>query len=281
MKRRYIICDCNYLAHRAKYIFGDLSDRGSATGVVYGFLRDLLTLRERFDSDRFIFCWDYGVNKRLDVYPEYKKHRKIEERAEEEQEFEDAFQLQVSQLREVYLRTIGYRNIFFQDGYESDDVMAMVCKSLLPNVDLEEAVIVTADHDLWQSIRRNISWYDPRTRELMTLHKFKNTYGIHPRHWARVKAISGCTSDNVKGIVGVGDATALKYLKHELNDTTKAYKNIKDGWKDVVLRNKPLVKLPYKGTKLVRIVKDKVTQDGWDSVCKVLGMKSIRYRNII
>ena len=279
MKCKYIILDSNYLAHRAKYIFGDLSDRGSATGVVYGFLRDILTLRERFDSDRFIFCWDYGVNKRLDVYPEYKQHRKVEERTTEEEEFEDAFQLQVSQLREVYLHTIGYRNIFFQDGYESDDVMAMVCKSLL--FELEEAVIVTADQDLWQSIRRNISWYDPRTRELMTLGRFKKTYGIHPRHWARVKAIAGCTSDNVKGIVGVGDATALKYLKNELNTTTKAYQNIKAGWKDIVLRNKPLVKLPYKGTKSVRIVKDNVTQNGWDSVCKVLGMKSIRYKNII
>jgi 5'-3' exonuclease len=278
MKRRFLILDSNYLAHRAKHIFGELSDKGSATGVVYGFLKDILILRERFDTDRFIFCWDYGYNLRYKVYPKYKQNRKPKDYNKDEQEFEDAFQLQVNQLREIYLDTIGYKNIFYQEGYESDDVMAMVCQTLVP--DLEEGIIVTADKDLLQLIRKNIKWYNPRTKELMSRVKFTKTYGISPRKWAKVKAIAGCTSDNVKGIEGVGDKTALQYLKGNLKKTTKAYKNIKVGWKSVVLRNRPLVELPYKGTKPVRLVEDKVTQKGWDKVTKTLGMRSIRYTKI-
>jgi len=279
MKRRYLILDCNYLAHRAKHVFGELSDKGSATGVVYGFLKDILILRERFDTNRFVFCWDYGKNIRLKSYPPYKQNRRVEVLEDDEQEFEDAFHLQVDQLREIYLYTIGYRNVFFQKGYESDDVIAMVCKTLVPY--LEEGIIVTADQDLFQLIRRNIDWYNPRSKELMTRVKFKKTFGIPPRKWAKVKAIAGCTSDNVKGIAGVGEITALKYLCKELKKTTKAYKNIKAGWKTVVLRNRPLVELPYKGTKPTRLVEDKVTQKGWDKVTKALGMRGIRYRHII
>ena len=279
MKRKYLLLDCDYLAHRAKYVFGDLSDGGSATGVVYGFLKDILTLRERFDTDKFIFCWDSGWSKRAEIYPEYKQNRKKKEFTKEEQEFDNAFRDQINALRFVYLPKIGYHNIFFQEGYEGDDIIAMACKSLL--CDLEEAVIVSADHDLYQLIHRHITCFNPRTREHMTLGGFKRKHNIHPRDWAKVKAIAGCSSDNVAGIEGVGDVTALKYLKKELKTTTKAYQNIQDGWDDIVLRNKPLVKLPFKGTKSIRFEKDNITQEGWDSVCKALGMKSIRYRSIV
>ena len=278
-KRRYLVLDCNYLCHRAKHIYGELSDKGSATGVVYGFLKDILTLRERFDTNRFIFCWDYGESLREKAYLPYKQNRTKKIYEENEQEFEDAFQLQVNQLREIYLHTIGFRNIFFQEGYEGDDVMAVTCQIITP--DLEQGIIVTADQDLYQQIRKNISCYNPRSKELMTIGRFKNIYGISPRKWAKVKAIAGCTSDNVKGIEGVGVKKAIQYLRGELKETTKAYNNIKSGWRSVVLRNRPLVELPYKGTKQTRFVDDKVTQIGWDKVCKILGMKSIRYRNIL
>ena len=278
MKRRYLILDCNYLAHRAKHVFGELSDKGSATGVVYGFLKDILTLRERFDTNRFIFCWDYGKNLREKAYPLYKQNRRVKVLEDDEQEFENAFRLQVDQLRGIYLHTIGYRNIFYQEGYESDDVIAIACQNLVP--DLEEGIIVTADQDLFQLIRRNIDWYNPRSKELVTKVRFEKTFGISPRKWAKVKAIAGCTSDNVKGIEGVVNKTAIQYLRKELKKTTKAYKNIKAGWKNTVLRNRTLVELPYKGTKPIRLVEDKVTQKGWDKVTKALGMRGIRYRSI-
>jgi DNA polymerase-1 len=257
-------------------VFGDLSDKGSATGVIYGFLRDILILRERFDTDRFIFCWDSGVSKRQKIYKQYKQNRKRREYKRAERKFNKEFRRQVAMLRDEYLHTIGYRNVFQQDGYESDDIIAAICKSLTP--DLEEGVIVTADQDLLQLIRGNVSWYNPRTKEHMTAGRFKKIFKMHPRKWVKVKAIAGCTSDNVKGIVGVGEITAIHYILGELKKTTQAYKNIKTGWRKVVLRNRRLVELPFKGTKTPRLVKDKVTQKGWDEVTETLSMRSIRYR---
>lgn len=278
MNRRYLILDCNYLAHRAKYAFGDLSEGGSPTGVVYGFLKDILSLRERFQTNRFIFCWDSKVSLRKQIYPAYKKKRMVKQQTEEEKAFEDAFQIQMKKLRTEYLPTIGYQNIFLQEGYESDDIIAVVCQAITP--DLEEGVIVTADHDLYQLIRNNIICYNPQTKIQMTVGKFINTYGITPKQWIKVKAIAGCPSDNIKGIERVGEVIAIKYIQKELGKGCKAYRSIKTGWRSVVLRNRTLVELPYKGTKPVRLVQDRISQVGWNKVTKALNMKSIRYRSV-
>lgn len=277
MNQMYLILDCNYLAHRAKYIFGDLSDKGSATGVVYGFLKDLLILRDKFQTNHFVFCWDSQVSKRQHKLPTYKQQReKVLD--EDGQEFETAFRQQMVLLREQYLLTIGFRNIFMQPGYEADDIIAAVCQNLNPE---DEGIIVTADQDLYQLIRHHITWYNPRTKEHLNVSKFRKRYGIKPKQWVDVKAIAGCHSDNVPGVKGVGEKTAIKYLRRELNTSYKTYQAILNGWDSIVKRNRQLVKLPLKGTMSPHLRKDKVTQEGWNEVTKSLGMKSIRYRNIV
>ncbi|KON32542.1 hypothetical protein AC477_02840 [miscellaneous Crenarchaeota group-1 archaeon SG8-32-1] len=281
MKHKYLILDCNYLAHRAKHVFGDLSDKGSATGVIYGFLLDILRLREEFGTNRFIFCWDSQTSKRKKIYPNYKAKRDYTTKklTKKEIAFEKAFHLQVEKLRMIYLPTIGFANIFWQEGYESDDIIAMVCKAIVPN--LEEGIIVSADHDLYQLLCPNIACYNPRTKEHITATKFTNIFGIKPKQWVKVKAIAGCTSDNVKGIERVGENMAIKYIQGELGENSKAYKNIKAGWKNIVLRNRTLVELPFKGTKPIRLQEDNIIQTGWNKVTKALNMKSIRYRNVV
>lgn len=280
MKRTWLILDCNYLCHRAKHVFGELNHADSATGVVYGFLRDILTLSERFDTSRFVFCWDKGESRRKDMFPQYKARRRRHEKlTKDEIAFEKAFRRQIYLLRTRYLPTIGFRNIFHQDGYESDDIIASICHSLVP--DLEQAVIVSADQDLFQLIQHNVIWYNPRSREIVSLQRFKKKFGIRPKQWAKVKAIAGCSSDNVPGVEGVGEITALRYIKKNLQYTHAKYKAIKANWRSVVLRNKPLVLLPFKGTKVFKLSLDHPTQQGWNEVTRKLGMKSIRYKAVI
>jgi DNA polymerase-1 len=275
----YLILDANYLSHRAKHIFGGLRDAGEATGVVYGFLRDLLTLRERFNTNRFVFCWDSPTSKRKEILSTYKQHR-VKEWTEEEQEFDRMFRKQIAKLKHKYLHTIGYRNIFWQDSYEADDIIAAVCQSLVPG-GLDEGIIVTADRDLFQCIRSNISWYNPRTKTCVSKKHFIKRFGIKPKQWVKIKAIAGCNSDNVKGVPGVGEVTALLYIRGLLKKDSKKYQAIKTHWKDIVLFNRQLVELPLKGVKPIRLVRDEVTQEGWNKVTKKLGMKSIRYRSTI
>jgi 5'-3' exonuclease len=192
-----------------------------------------------------------------------------------EARFDKVFCQQVERLKSEYLWTIGFTNIFQQGGYESDDLIAAICKSLDPAK--QSAVIITADTDLLQCIRPHIRWYSPRSRQTMSLQAFYKQTGIYPKDWAKLKAIAGCSSDNVKGIPGVGEKTAIKYLTGQLDESHAKYKAIKRGWKKIVLRNKRLVLLPFEGTPVPKLKRDKLSQEGWNKVTRKLGMKSIRY----
>ncbi len=276
MSKRYLILDCNYLIHRARYAFTDLSYAGSATGATYGFLKTLLVLIERFDTQNMIFCWDGKTNKRKRMLKGYKENRKKKEPTERDKIFEKDFYKQVRLLKTKYLQKIGFKNIFEQDGYEADDLIAAITKSLTPKKG--KGIIVTADTDMYQLIREHISWYDPRKRQLISLGEFRRIFTMHPKDWIKVRCISGCRSDNIPGIHGVGPLTAISYVNKKLGKETKAYANIKLGWENVVKRNKPLIKLPLAGTITPNIVEDKISQSGWNSVTKSLGMKSIRWK---
>lgn len=275
MNRKYLILDCNYLCHRAKHTTGDLSFGGSATGVMYGFLKSLSGFQDLFRTSNFVFCWDSKTSKRKEIYPEYKANRDKKEYTDEEIEFDRAFRKQMKKLRTTYLSMIGFRNVFVQRGYESDDIIASICDNLAG----EEGVIITSDKDLYQCINPNVSFYNPQTNKTLTLQGFKKQYGIHPVEWGIVKALAGCTTDNVKGMKGVGEKTAIKYLLSKLNLNTKAYKAITSPeGVDIRIRNENLVCLPMEGTKRFKLRRDNLSEQGWKQVTKLLGMKSIRDR---
>ena len=81
--------------------------------------------------------------------------------------------------------------------------------------------------------------------------------GESSRFRVNVKALAGCGSDEVPGIKGIGEITACKYLKNQLKETTAAYKKIVDGKEEATKRNIPLVKLPFDGTPVCKLVEDK------------------------
>jgi DNA polymerase-1 len=274
---RYLLLDCNYLAHRARYAYKDLSHKGSATGTTYGFLRELLFLMERFDTTNLIFCWDSKESKRREIYPEYKADRKKEKKeiSKTEAEFEKDFHKQVRLLRRKYLPEIGFRNVFCQKGYEADDLIAIICQNLGKR---DQAIIISADTDLYQLISSKVIQYNPHKKLVMTSKEFRRIFSMKPKDFVKVKCIAGCPTDNVRGIYRVGTLTAISYLIGKINKKTKTYENIKNGLKDVVKRNRPLVELPFKGIKMPEIVRDDISQQGWNAVTKRLGMKSIRWK---
>lgn len=276
MGNKWLILDCNFLCHRVKHSTGGLSNDNTATGVIYGFLKTITSLQESFNTDKVIFCWDSKTSKRKELFPEYKNKRsqKHKEWTEEEAKFEAEFRLQMKMLRTTYLKKIGYRNVFCQKGYEGDDVMASICKDL-PST--SEAVLITSDKDLYQCIKHNVSMNSLSGKPTMTLQGFKQYSGISPKDWGILKAITGCDTDEVPGVRGVGQITCIKYLKGNLKETTKAYQNItsKEGLK-IYKRNRLLVILPFKGTKHFRLKQDKLTSKGWASVMNSLGMKSLK-----
>jgi len=275
MSKKWIFLDTPYLCHRAKHSTGNLSYQGDATGIIFGVLQSLSLFEDLFRTSRFVFCWDSKFSLRKEVYPKYKANREQKEYTAEEELFNIAFRKQMKYLRRTYLPMIGFKNIFIQKGMEADDIIASLALYLPDN---QEAVIISSDHDLYQCIKHNVSFHNPQTCKTLTLQGFKKKYGIEPTDWCLVKALAGCSTDNVPGISGVGEITAIKYIKDELKKTSKAFNKIFNEPSSSMTLNRQLVSLPYPGTQKFHLRRDILSEEGWKQVTKKLGMKSLRNR---
>ena len=103
---------------------------------------------------------------------------------------------------------------------------------------------MSTDNDLFQLLRDNVSMLINNKKPLYTKAKFEQEHQISVHQWSAVKAISGCDSDGIIGVKGVGEKTAIKYLCYELNKTSKAYKEI-EGNPELVALNFNLTHLPF------------------------------------
>jgi 5'-3' exonuclease len=276
MASSWLILDCNFLCHRAGYAFGghELSHDDQPTSVAFGFLSDLIRLQERFDAAQVVFCFDLGRPIRKDLLPEYKAARHAKHISPEEIESYNDFHREVKRLWREILPNIGYQNILRRVGYEADDWIAAACKRV-PSTD--EAVIISADHDLFQCLRPNIRLYSPNAKKLYTLQSFRQEFGINPPEWIEVKAIAGCRGDEIPGAARIGEKTAIKFLKGKLKEGSKAYNTI-DNFvhSKTYIRNIGLVRLPIDGLPGVSLIPDEVVnRRRWKDEMERLGMKSL------
>lgn len=271
----WIVLDSTQACYRSFYTMGGLSYRGTPTGIIYGYLGSVIHLQGLFNTEQICHCFDYGRNLREDTYPPYKRNRKEAREKFTPQQLSEwlGLQAQIKALRSKWLKRIGYRNIFKQKGYEGDDMIASVCLSIIKMGD--EAIVVSTDEDMYQLLTKRIKIYDPKKKELWTVKRFKNRFGLEPWQWPTIKAIAGCNTDNVKGLKGVGTITAVKYLINGLKSGSVKYELIKKGRKKIQRINLPLVSLPYKGTKSCFPFKDELPLEGWHRVLRELGIRSL------
>lgn len=271
--KRYLLLDGNNLAWRAFYAHGDLTHRDVPTAVVYGFFRDIVYLCQEHNTSDIVFCFDHGKGLRETDYPGYKGKRRAEELDEEKSITIAEVRSQVKKLKLRYLTDAGFRNVFYQQGYEADDVIASVVKRSLHSQD--EAIIVSSDKDLYQLLSPRVRIWPPSAKQFVTVESFTNKYGISVEQWVEVKAMAGCVSDDVKGIPGIGEITAAKFLQGLVKQRSKTYDKIISGL-PIRDRNLPIVKLPYPGTVTFEIRPDEVTIPKWQAVALRLGIRSIR-----
>jgi len=267
-KMKILVIDCNYLCYRAKFTTGGLSHKGIPTGVVFGFLNQLFTLGQMTRPDEVAFIWDSRKSKRKKRYPFYKNRNK---EAEPDPELLEAF-IQFTQLRKHILPFLGFPNNFIQGGYEADDLIAKLV------MEEPEAKFVTAsgDADLFQLLDHTDMYSIPSSKEIKTITKqsFMDEFGIQPRQWVEVKKIAGCNSDTVPGIRGVGEATAIKYLKGELKPESVKCRAIEAGH-DIIKRNEWLVKLPLPGTNMPQLAHSSFSRSRLREVAKDLGFTKL------
>jgi DNA polymerase-1 len=269
----WLLLDSNFLCWRAFHTLGGLQYGGSPTGVLYGFFKDVQTLVNTFATDKVLFCFDVGPLKRTDDLPTYKSKRKNKPMNEEELQAYLGMRKQIDDLRTKHLPEMGFANVFGQEGYEADDVIGWLVKNKIPKED--KAVIVSADKDLYQLISEQVCIYNPTKKEVMTKQAFTLKYEVRPWQWPKVKAIAGCSTDEVPGCHGVGELTAARYVNGTLPAKSKAMGLIENfDWK----ANMKLVLLPYPGCGPFEVREDKVDQKKWHKVADGLGMRSIKNR---
>ena len=235
---------------------GNLSYHGKPTGIIYGFLKKILTLAAQFKTSDFIFCWDAGVTHRHQAYSDYKKDRHTDMTLTQQEDRQDML-AQAIELRMKALPSAGFRNSYIQHLYEADDLIAHWANRLK---DSRYVVIVSTDSDLYQLLDDYCDIWNPAQKRFITRGYFKERYGVEPDQWAMAKAIGGCAADNVKGIEGISDpkfrtSKALKYLRGELTKGKVFDRITSEEGQKIIARNLPLVTVPYKEDKLKRMIR--------------------------
>ena len=201
-----VLIDGTSLMYRAFFAIRELSGpQGQPTNAVYGFINMLLRLLEETDPDYAVVAFDKGApQERLALYPDYKGHRP---------DMPEDLRPQFEMAREL-LDGLGVPYLEIED-VEADDVLGTLAHDFAR--DDFRIAIVTGDKDLLQLVGPNVEILLTR-RGITQMETFdetrvEETYGISPAALVDMKGLMGDNSDNIPGIPGVGEKTALKLLK--------------------------------------------------------------------
>ena len=218
---KLLAIDGNSIINRAFYGIKGLATRdGMFTNGIYGFMNILLRLIEMTEPDSVAVAFDLKAPTfRHEMYSEYKAGRKgmPPELAE-----------QMPVMKDV-LRLMGYQ-VLEQEGYEADDILGTLAE--LTRLNGSSCVIATGDRDSLQLVGDGVKVYLAATRmgkpevivfdESMIAEKYN---GLSPKQLIDVKALMGDSSDNIPGVAGVGEKTALSLIA-EFGSLDGVYANI-------------------------------------------------------
>jgi DNA polymerase-1 len=206
--KRLVVIDGKSVFYRGYYAMPGLSMRdGTPTGGVYGFASLALEIIKKLEPDYVAVAWDKkgtSIRKRLEMLPTYKAGRKKPP--------EDFF-AQIPILNEL-LDAFSWP-LYEMDDYEADDIMGgLAQKAAEQNI---ETCLITSDLDMLQLIGplthvyalkkgfSNIEQYD--------VGYFEQKYGINVHQFLDLKALKGDSSDNIPGVPGIGEKTAIQLLQ--------------------------------------------------------------------
>ena len=160
-------------------------------------------------------CWDGDRPYfRESLFPDYKKRSGLsEEELEERKQIGEALRA----LRDS-LEQLGLPRMHRRAGLEADDWIAALCEAASPLA----CQIVSSDADLLQVLLfPNVGILLPHRRKFLHAASFFRLYGIKPSQWPLVKAIAGCRSDGIPGVGGVGEKSAIDWLRGALPEGSK------------------------------------------------------------
>ena len=246
---KLVLVDGNSIANRAFYgIMGSkmlMTKDGKYTNAVYGFLAILFKILEDVKPQYIAVAFDLKApTARHKMYEGYKANRKgmPEELAQ-----------QMPIIKEV-LKAMNI-DIIEKEGYEADDVLGTL--SRYGEKQGLEVHILSGDRDTFQLATDNTMIHIPRTKagktetEIYNREKILEVYGIEPKQLIEVKGLQGDTSDNIPGVPGIGEKTALsliqKYgtIKNLYDLLEKGEADVKGKQKEKLEQNKDLAEMSH------------------------------------
>ncbi len=220
MKKRLFVIDGHALCYRAYFAFIKnplTNSKGQNTSAIFGFARMLFKLVADQKPDYLVVAFDPPKKSfRFALYPEYKANR---------EKMPDDLRSQIEEIK-LMVGTLGIRRIEEAD-YEADDVLGTIARAHASNS--LEVVLVTGDKDAYQLVDDNTSIYANKKGitefESYDAAAVRGKLGIDPAQVIDYMALVGDTSDNIPGVRGVGEKTALKLIQ-EYGSLDRIYSNL-------------------------------------------------------
>ena len=218
--KKLILVDGNNLLFRSYYATaytGNVmrNSKGFPTNGIYGLINMLNKIIKEENPEYMIVAFDKGKTFRHDKYKEYKDGRAATP---------DDLKVQFKVAKEL-VPLMGIK-CFEIDNYEADDIIGTYCQ-MVEKDDNFIGTIVSSDKDLLQLISNQIDVKLLKQKDYIRMDEkvFKETYGIDPIRMIDLKGLMGDSSDNIPGVKGIGEKTALKLLQ-EYETVENLYEHI-------------------------------------------------------
>jgi DNA polymerase-1 len=197
----YLIDGSSYI-YRAYYAIRHLSSpKGFPTNALYGFTQMLLKVMKDRRPDHLAVVFDVGRQTfRTEMYPEYKANRAA---------MPDDLLPQISPIKEM-VRAFNIPTLELA-GYEADDIIGtLACDCEAKGMDV---VVVTGDKDLMQVVTGRVTLLDTMKDKATGIREVEERFGVPPELVIDILGLAGDTSDNIPGVPGIGEKTAIKLIQ--------------------------------------------------------------------
>ena len=202
LRKLILIIDFNNVLFTSYYGQKLINQHGYNVNAVKGFFTKLKNLKDIFDPDFIVFARDLSRVKtfRRKLFPDYKAQRKPMD--------PDIFS-QMKMTQQI-VALLGF-SIISHELYEADDIMGMI--SRFGEEHEMDSIIISSDRDMYQLITDHTFVMSPRNSDLIDKNYLQEHYQLTPDQWIELKILQGDRSDNIPGIPGIGEVTALQLMQ--------------------------------------------------------------------
>ncbi len=233
--KKLILIDGNAIIHRAYHALPPFTTKkGELVNAVYGFSSTLLSVISEFKPD-YVAC-------SFDLAGKTFRHEKFEEYKATRVKGDDELYAQIPRVKEV-VQAFNIP-IYEMAGFEADDVIGTISTQIKKLGEDIETIIVTGDMDTLQLVNDTTSVYTMRRglsdSIMYDSDKVFARYGLNPDQIINYKALRGDPSDNIPGVKGIGEKTAVTLLQkyQTLDGVYENIEEIKGAVKDKLVRDR-------------------------------------------